>query len=147
MTSALCVPEFADERVWCRDLQALKAFVWIEFVIRASRLLLVCFFCLTHPLKYSSRSPTHSTSSSPNIARGTSTSGGPPSPVTRRPATPMVIASPTCARATDGSPAFGHGTGACNMGAQRTKLSRRPKFFNQFAIFVYFFKLYPSPGM
>jgi len=25
--------EFVDERVWCRDLQALKAFVWIEFVI------------------------------------------------------------------------------------------------------------------
>lgn len=31
----LCVPaEFSDEKTWCRDLQALKAFVWIEWVIR-----------------------------------------------------------------------------------------------------------------
>jgi len=25
--------DFPDERVWCKDVQALKAFVWIEFLI------------------------------------------------------------------------------------------------------------------
>ena len=28
--------EYADERGWCRDLQALKAFVWIEWVTSTS---------------------------------------------------------------------------------------------------------------
>lgn len=27
--------EYPDERTWCRDVQALKSFVWIEFVARA----------------------------------------------------------------------------------------------------------------
>lgn len=29
---SLSIPEFADERSWCKDVQALKAFVWIEWV-------------------------------------------------------------------------------------------------------------------
>ncbi|KAF8154669.1 hypothetical protein B0H34DRAFT_532340 [Crassisporium funariophilum] len=26
-------PDFPDERVWCKDLQALKSFVWVNFVL------------------------------------------------------------------------------------------------------------------
>ena len=32
MACANIPDEYADERGWCRDLQALKAFVWIEWV-------------------------------------------------------------------------------------------------------------------
>ena len=35
LTSPL-LSEFADMRGWCRDVQALKSFVWIEFVASAS---------------------------------------------------------------------------------------------------------------
>ncbi|THH07643.1 hypothetical protein EW145_g3243 [Phellinidium pouzarii] len=31
--NAMIPDEFTAERAWCRDLQALKAFVWIEWVI------------------------------------------------------------------------------------------------------------------
>lgn len=118
--------EFADERVWCRDVQALKAFVWIEFAIRTSP----PSFSSTHPFlthhlrKCSSHSPTHSTSCSPNSARATSTSGGLHSPATQHPATPAATTqSPTCVRDTGANPASGHLTGACSMEAQRTELS------------------------
>ncbi|KAF9465410.1 hypothetical protein BDZ94DRAFT_1189239 [Collybia nuda] len=36
---------FSDERVWCKDLQALKALVWVEF--------LVCFVIAVMTLRYS----------------------------------------------------------------------------------------------
>jgi len=37
--------EFPDEGAWCRNLQALKAFVWIEF--------LLCFLTMIVTLRYS----------------------------------------------------------------------------------------------
>lgn len=36
--------EFSDERTWCGDLQALKSFVWIEWVV----LLLTLFFTVKY---------------------------------------------------------------------------------------------------
>ncbi|KAH9855594.1 hypothetical protein C2E23DRAFT_813940 [Lenzites betulinus] len=36
--------EYADERTWCRDVQALKSFVWIEFV--------ALFFTASFTLRY-----------------------------------------------------------------------------------------------
>ncbi|TFK37035.1 hypothetical protein BDQ12DRAFT_685715 [Crucibulum laeve] len=37
--------EFAEERTWCKDIQALKSFVWINW--------LICFFIFTMTLRYS----------------------------------------------------------------------------------------------
>jgi len=38
--------DFSDEKSWCRDLQALKAFVWIEWVLLLGTLLLTLRFVL-----------------------------------------------------------------------------------------------------
>lgn len=40
--TALCTStEYTDVRVWCHELQALKAFVWIEWVICTSQSILI----------------------------------------------------------------------------------------------------------
>jgi hypothetical protein len=47
--------DFTDERAWCKDVQALKAFVWIEWVA----LLLTTLFTLRYTLSQSSRGNKH----------------------------------------------------------------------------------------
>lgn len=42
------VSDYADERTWCRDVQALKAFVWIEFAARMYIFFLVAYSCVSH---------------------------------------------------------------------------------------------------
>ncbi|KAI5117057.1 hypothetical protein M0805_005296 [Coniferiporia weirii] len=47
--------EFVPEREWCRDLQALKAFVWVEWVI----LLLATLFTVRFTIREHARGNTH----------------------------------------------------------------------------------------
>jgi len=47
--------EYADERVWCKDVQALKAFVWIEWIM----LLLTSLLTLRYTLAQHSRGNTY----------------------------------------------------------------------------------------
>ena len=39
--------EYSDEKTWCMDLQALKAFVWIEWVILSSTLLFTSHYVIS----------------------------------------------------------------------------------------------------
>lgn len=47
--------EFSDEKTWCRDLQALKAFVWIEWVV----LLFTVLFTIRYVAKEHTRGNKH----------------------------------------------------------------------------------------
>ena len=39
--------EYPDEKIWCMDLQALKAFVWIEWVVLTSTLLFTSHYVIS----------------------------------------------------------------------------------------------------
>jgi hypothetical protein len=38
--------DFSDERSWCKDLQALKSFVWIEWVILVITFIYTCYYVI-----------------------------------------------------------------------------------------------------
>ncbi|KAF9042899.1 hypothetical protein BJ165DRAFT_1390449 [Panaeolus papilionaceus] len=47
--------DFSDERRWCKNLQALKSFVWIEFIIS----FLICLFTLRYSISQHTRGHKH----------------------------------------------------------------------------------------